>query len=96
MAGMHAEEIKAAIRMTGITLNQLSLDAGLGASTVRQAIFFHHCPAGERVIIDHLGLHPHAIWPNRYDRQGNRIIGRNPKDTTKYRASGHRQKGAVA
>ncbi len=96
MAGMHAEQIKAAIRMTGITLSELSLRAGHGESTVRQALFFQHCPAGEQAIIDHLGLHPHKIWPNRYDKDGNRIIGRNRVNTTKSRRSGHRQKGTAA
>tara|TARA_R110001592_G_scaffold104697_1_gene294580 strand:- start:73937 stop:74227 length:291 start_codon:yes stop_codon:yes gene_type:complete len=96
MAGMHPEEIKAAVRMTGITLTELSLRAGLGESNVRQALFFQHCPSGERAIIDHLGLEPHAIWPNRYDRDGNRIIGRNNINTTKSKSAGHRQKGAVA
>ncbi|MEQ8318727.1 MAG: helix-turn-helix domain-containing protein [Rhodospirillales bacterium] len=96
MAGMHPEDIKAAIRKTGITLTELSLSSGLSESAVRQAILFRHCPAGERAVIDHLGLPPHEIWPNRYDRDGNRIIGRNQLNTTKSKPVGHRQKGAVA
>lgn len=96
MAGMHAEQIKAAIRMTGITLTELSLRAGLGECTVRQALFFQHCPAGEKAIIDHLGLPPHQIWPNRYDKDGNRVIGQNQSNTTKSKRSGHRQKGTAA
>jgi len=93
---MHPELIKAAIRMTGITLSELSLRAGLGESTVRQALFFQHCPAGERAIIDHLGLPPHEIWPNRYDKDGNRVIGRSSNNPTKSGPARHRQKGAVA
>ncbi len=96
MAGMHPEDIKAAIRKTGITLTELSLSSGLSESAVRQAILFTFCPAGERAVIDHLGLPPHEIWPNRYDRDGNRIIGRNQPNTTKSKSLGHRQKGAVA
>lgn len=92
MRGMHPEDIKAAIRKTGITLTELSLRNGLGESTVRQAILFQSCPAGERVIIEYLGIPPHEIWPERYDRQGNRTIGRSACNSRRARRAGHCQK----
>ena len=94
--GWHPEDIKAAIRKTGITLTALSLQNGLGESTVRQAILFHHCPAGERVIIDYLKIDPHELWPERYDEDGNRVIGRTTMKFTKNRSAGHCQKGEAA
>ena len=94
--GMHPEDIKAAIRKTGITLRGLALRNGLSESAVRQAIIVNSCPAGDRVVIEYLGLHPHAIWPDRYDRDGNRVVGRTKFNPTKIDASGHRQKGATA
>jgi len=97
---MHPEEIKAKIRMTGITLEELSLQYCKGASNVRQALFFRHCPSGERAIIQclkqHYDIEPHAIWPNRYDEKGNRTIGHSRSNNTKSNADGHRQKDAAA
>ena len=93
---MHPEDIKAAIRKTGITLTQLSLDSGLGECTVRAAILFRTCPAGERVIYEHLKINPHKLWPDRYDAAGNRVIGRAAAKSTKNRRRGHRQKRSAA
>ena len=93
---MHPEDIKAAIRKTGITLTQLSIQAGLGESAVRQALFFHHCPAGEKAIIEYLDIHPHKLWPERYDEHGNRVIGRTAVKSTKRRLPRHCQKGEAA
>lgn len=96
--GWHPEDIKAAIRKTGVTLTDLSLRAGLSESAVRQAILFHTCPAGERAIVDHLGAHPHELWPRRYDPSGTRVIG-NARPRVKVKAipgRGHRQKQRVA
>lgn len=94
--GMHPEDIKAEVRKTGLTLTDLSVKNGLSESAVRMAILFRHSPAGERAIYEHLGLHPHEIWPNRYDKDGNRIIGRTALNTTKSGHHGHRQKRAIA
>ena len=94
--GWHPEDIKAAIRKTGVTLTELSLRNGLGESTVRQAILFNSCPAGEKVIADYLGINPFELWPRRYNKQGQRIIGRAARQSTKNQARGHRQKGAAA
>jgi len=94
--GWHPEDIKAAIRKTGITLTDLSLRHNLGGCTVRAAILYNYCPAGERVIIDYLGVSPHKLWPERYDEHGNRIIGRAGKNITKKIEARHCQKGEAA
>lgn len=93
--GWRPEDIKAAIRKTGTTLSKLSLQAGLGESTVRQALLFPSCPSGEKAIIKCLGLPPHELWPRRYDKNGNRIVGHGSK-TTKKRSSRHCQKSEAA
>ncbi|HBT44348.1 MAG TPA: transcriptional regulator [Rhodospirillaceae bacterium] len=90
--GMHPEDIKAAIRKTGITLTELAMRNGLSESAVRMAIIFNCCPAGERAVIERLGVAPHAIWPERYDREGNRLIGRDASNSMKSGESRHRQK----
>lgn len=89
--GMHPEDIKAAIRKTGITLTELSLTNGLSESAVRVALLFS-CPSGERAVINHLGIAPHLIWPERYDQDGNRTIGHHAFNSRKSTSSGHRQK----
>lgn len=94
--GMHPEDIKAEVRKTGLTLTELSIKNGLSESAVRMAILFRHCPSGERAIIEHLGLKPHTIWPNRYDKDGKRTIGRTFSNPTKSGGVGHRQKSVVA
>ncbi len=94
--GWHPEDLKAAIRKTGITLSKLSLDKGFSESTVRQAILFTFCPAGERVIAEHLQIHPHELWPDRYDEDGTRIIGNARSKGTQIIIAGHCQKEAAA
>lgn len=94
--GWHPEEIKAAIRMRGSSMAELSRQHGYGISAVRQ-VLRHPWPAIERLVADHLGVPPQEIWPDRYGEDGmpNRLLfGRVkfiPKDTDcqrKKRASG--------
>lgn len=61
----HAEDIKAAVRKSGTTISQLSRDAGLAESTLRN-VFRYHWPKGERIIAAALKLEPQTIWPTRY------------------------------
>ena len=94
---MHPADIKAAIQKKGSNLTEIALKAGLSESACRMALLYQFVPAGERAIATYLGKPLHEIWPNRYDRNDNRIIGRNHiVDTTKSKSEGHRQKGAVA
>ncbi len=92
---MHPEDIKAAVRKTGITLTGLALANGLSESACRVAIIFK-CKSGEKAIARHLKKNPYEIWPNRYDEKGNRVIGHVRHDSTKMTPSRHCEKKAVA
>ena len=63
--GWHPEDIKAAIRKTGITITALALANGLEGSSIRVAIRRRH-RAGERLISAFLRIPPHELWPDRY------------------------------
>ncbi len=93
---MHPADIKAAVEKKGSNLTKIALDAGLSESACRMALRNKYVPAGERAIAAYLNIAPHKLWPNRYDRDDNRVIGRNHADPTKSKSDGHRQKGAAA
>ncbi|EGE0164914.1 DNA-binding protein [Shigella flexneri] len=61
----HAEQIKAAVRMKGKTLSQLSREAGLKPDTMRN-VFRCHIPRYEAIIARYLDMEPAQIWPSRY------------------------------
>ncbi|EMO4249216.1 TPA: helix-turn-helix domain-containing protein [Citrobacter freundii] len=65
----HAEQVKAACRMRGKSLAQLSREAGLKPDTIRN-VFRSHIPRYEAIIASHLGMEPATIWPSRYQKQG--------------------------
>lgn len=67
--GWHPEEIKAAIRMRGKTMSELSIANGYHESTVRQ-VLRKPWPAIERLVADFLGVDPQEIWPERYGPDG--------------------------
>lgn len=90
----HPEEIKAAVRMRGSTLYDLSRDAGLPEHACRNALARPHFD-GEMTIAEFLGVSPRQIWPSRYRPDGGRIPDvrrRNRAD----RMSSHQQKVATA
>ncbi|MBU2673537.1 MULTISPECIES: helix-turn-helix domain-containing protein [Hafnia] len=62
----HAEDIKAAVRKRGVTLSQLSRDAGLAPDTLRN-VFRYHWPKGELIVAGAIGVDPATIWPSRYN-----------------------------
>jgi Ner family transcriptional regulator len=70
--GWHAEQIKAAIRMRGVTLGQLGERNGLSESCCRAALLRSQ-PKAELVISAFLGVPLHELWPDRYDEDGGRI-----------------------
>jgi len=63
------EDIKAAIRKTGITCEALALEHGFCRSAVRVALM-RSWPAVEAVIARHIGRRPQDLWPSRYDTAG--------------------------
>jgi len=66
LKGWHREEIKAAIRMRGKTLEQLSEDNGLDKRSCSVALIRPYW-AAEMVIAEFLGVSPRQLWPQRYD-----------------------------
>ncbi len=67
--GMHPEDIKAAIRKKGKTLESLSIKWGFEASAVASAISRPWVTVQE-LIASFLGKSPQEIWPDRYNADG--------------------------
>ena len=65
----HPEDIKAAIRKTGITLSGLALKYGYCDSAVRSALRMP-APRLELIIARYLKTAPELIWPSRYTDDG--------------------------
>ncbi|ENP0658832.1 helix-turn-helix domain-containing protein [Serratia marcescens] len=61
----HKADVIAAIRKKGTTLAAVSRKAGLGSSTLRNALD-RPWPKGERLIAEVIGVQPSDIWPSRY------------------------------
>ncbi|MBJ7318279.1 MAG: helix-turn-helix domain-containing protein [Brevundimonas sp.] len=67
------------IRVKGMTLTKLALDAGLPEGTCRVALIRPHTE-GDRVIASFLKVPLCELWPSRYDGDGNSI--RHERDNT--------------
>jgi len=70
--GWHREDIKAAIRKTGMTLTELASQAGIERTRLS------HClhqpdPAANSVIADYLGMPLNELWPEWFDANGARL-----------------------
>lgn len=94
------EDIKAAIRKTGISCEELSHRHGYHRSAVRCALM-RPWPAVEAIIAHHLGRHPAQLWPSRYDMSGLPLRGRPvlpgmPPNANGRAQARHSQKQAVA
>lgn len=92
----HPEAIKAAIRISGTTLSQLSVEHGYAREAVRISLR-KPWPAVEAIVAARLGRPPHEIWPTRYDASGNSL--RRPPGRPKsipHSTKTHRQKDAAA
>lgn len=68
----HTEQIKAAIRMRGVSLKELAAQNGLQAAAISFALTNPHRPA-ERAIAKFLGVPLHELWPDRWTADGQRI-----------------------
>ncbi len=96
MTDWHPEDVKAAIRKTGITLTKLSIEAGYEASAVRKAISVPWSQV-EDIIAERLGTNPWVIWPSRYDSFGNPLRAPGHKaDRSPRGAKNHQQKENAA
>ncbi|EOE6853860.1 helix-turn-helix domain-containing protein [Cronobacter sakazakii] len=65
----HPADIIAALRKKGTSLAALSRASGLSSSTLANALT-RPWPKGEYLIAEALGVHPSAIWPSRYFKDG--------------------------
>lgn len=75
LSGWHPEDVKAGIRKKGQTLTSLSVLNGFSPSYLRNALrrpLFD----GEQIIAKFLGVAPHVIWPDRYNRNGTSKVQR--------------------
>ncbi|ENZ0175038.1 helix-turn-helix domain-containing protein [Providencia rettgeri] len=61
----HRADIVAALHKQGVSLSQLSIDAGLSPSTLRNALRAPY-PRAEEIIAHAIGVTPQEIWPSRY------------------------------
>ena len=71
-SGWHREDIKAAIRKRGTTMNALAIERGLRPSTIRNALS-RPVFSGEIAISEFLGVAAHELWPDRWTPEGRRI-----------------------
>jgi len=93
--GWHREEIKAAIRMRGISLEALSEANGLDKRACSLALLRPYF-AAELVIAEFLGVSPRQIWPHRYDADGTYRHPRSKTHYTRRGGGGKRQNGEAA
>ncbi|MGR3968448.1 helix-turn-helix domain-containing protein [Shewanella sp. 1180_01] len=61
----HRADIIAALKKRGLSVRQLSRDAGLGENTLANALR-SPWPKGERIIAEAIGKSPKEVWPSRY------------------------------
>ena len=73
MQDMHPEDIKAAVRKTGLSLASLARANGMKKQTLSLALQARVSERAERVIADCIRIAPAKIWPSRYGRNGRRI-----------------------
>ena len=64
----HRIDIVAAIHKRGLTMRDLSISAGLGKDTLKNALYRPY-PKGEQIIAKALGVEASEIWPSRYQRR---------------------------
>jgi Ner family transcriptional regulator len=92
---MHPEDIKAAVRKTGVTLTELALLHGLSESLTRAALRRPQ-PSGNQVIAAYLGRPLSELWPEWFDADGNRIPSKSAEKHSRGGRAGHGQKRRAA
>ena len=71
----HPADIIAALRKKKSSLAAVSRQAGLGSSTLANALA-RPWPKGELIIAQALDIHPSVIWPSRYFDENQQLITR--------------------
>lgn len=62
----HRADIVAALKKRGLSVRQLSRDAGLSENTLANALR-SPWPKGEEIIATAIGKKPEEVWPSRYN-----------------------------
>ena len=83
-ADWHHEDIKAAVRKTGVSFSELAIRHGLSPSAAHK-VLTRPSRQLQQLIADHLGLTPQKIWPSRYDELGQFIDRRRVEHATNSR-----------
>ena len=89
-ADMHREDIKAAIRKTGLSLAELSVAAGYEAGAVSRALRVPW-PSVEAIIAKRIGKRPQDVWPSRYNPDGSPRSSASTAERKRGRRPRHRQ-----
>ncbi len=97
-SGWHPEDIKAAVRKTGVSLSELARMTGLPDQACRQALITPN-QRGEDAIAERINVPARTLWPHRFSPDGYRLhqaraLRSGPKSTD-LRHVRHRQKGAA-
>lgn len=72
---MHREDVKALVRKRGKNLSDLAVAEGLEPSTTARSLS-RPIPAANHAIAEFLGLSIHELWPEWYDKSGQRIYAK--------------------
>jgi len=72
-SGWHPEDIKAAIRKSGLTLGELAARHGYSRSALYNVVHRRGHAPGEAIIAAHLGVTPQELWPHHAASQGRPI-----------------------
>ncbi|WP_131669801.1 helix-turn-helix domain-containing protein [Psychrobacter pygoscelis] len=76
----HPEDIKAAVRKTGVTLAELCRAAGIASNSASKALI-EPSTKGEVVIAEHLNIPVQLLFPTRWTTDGKRV---RPRYADKY------------
>lgn len=66
----HWEDVKAALRKRGWTINRIGRERGYSHPDSPRRVRLKPWPLMERVIADLLDMQPREIWPSRYNADG--------------------------
>ena len=95
LVGWHREDIKAAVRKRGVSLEELSLSNGLEKRACASSLCRPHF-AAELVIAEFLGVSPRQIWPQRFLPDGTYRHLKSLNHHTRHGGARECQNGAAA
>ncbi len=77
----HREDIKAALRKNGTNLRVVSIKSGLNERAGSRSLI-KPIPTANRAIAKSLGMTVHSLWPEWYDKRGQRIRKKRSSNTS--------------